>query len=192
MNVLRRCYAWFGAQVHAPYAIPLLALLFFVEAIIFIPVDPLLVIYCVEYPSRSFYFALVATIASVAGAIVGYAIGAFCWDLIGIRIVTFFFSPAQFESTVQLCKNYQGYALLCSAVIPVPFKLLTLSCGFFRFPIAQFVIFALIARGIRFFLVAAVLRIYGVRVKEYIDRYFNQLVLLLLGVLIFLFVFIKK
>lgn len=192
MNVLRRCYTWLGAQSHAPYAIPLLAILFFVEAIIFIPVDPLLVIYCVEYPSRSFYFAFVATIASVMGALVGYAVGAFCWDLIGIHIATFFFGPAQFESAVQWCKNYQGYALLSSAVMPIPFKLLTLSCGFFRFPIGQFIIFSLIARGIRFFLVAAILRIYGVRVKEYIDRYFNQLVLLLLGVLILLFVFIKK
>ncbi|OQA34087.1 MAG: SNARE associated Golgi protein [Candidatus Dependentiae bacterium ADurb.Bin331] len=192
MNVLRRWYAWFGAQVHEPYAIALLAILFFVEAIIFIPVDPLLVIYCVEYPSRSYYFALVATLASVAGGLIGYLIGAFCWDLIGLRIATFFFSPEQFESTAQLCKNYQGYALLCSAVVPVPFKLLTLSCGFFRFPITQFIIFALIARGIRFFLVAAVLRTYGSRVKEYIDRYFNQLVLLLIGVLILLFVFIKK
>jgi membrane protein YqaA with SNARE-associated domain len=192
MNVLRRCYTWLGTQVHEPYAIALLAILFFLEAIIFIPVDPLLVIYCVEYPTRSFYFAFVATIASVAGALVGYAIGAFCWDLIGIKVATLFFSPTQLESTIQLCKNYQGYAILCSAIVPVPFKLLTLSCGFFRFPLHQFIIFSIIARGIRFFLVAAILRIYGARVKEYIDRYFNHLVLLLLGVLILLFVFIKR
>ena len=191
MKIVRRWYDWIGSQVHQPYAVPLLGFLFFIESIILIPIDPLLALYCIEYPSRSWYFAGIATIASVGGGLISYAIGAFCWDIVGYKIVTLFFSPESFIYAKELCCTYQAYALLIGGLLPIPYKLLTLSAGFLRFPILSFIIYSTIARSMRFFLIATVFHYSGQSIKQFIDRHLTRLVLFALGV-IGLIIFVVK
>lgn len=183
MKVVRRWYDWIGAQVHQPYAVPLLGFLFFIESIIMIPIDPLLALYCIESPKRSWYFACIATIASVGGGLISYAIGAFFWDVFGYKLMTIFFSPETFVHAKDLCCTYQAYVLLMGAFLPIPYKILTISAGFLRFPLVTFIIFSSIARSIRFFLIATIFHHSGNSIKQYIDRYFGQLVLFSVGII---------
>jgi membrane protein YqaA with SNARE-associated domain len=184
MKVLKTMYDRLGAQVHSPYATPLLAFLFFIEAIFFVPVDPLLILYCIEHRARAWYFATIATVASVAGGTLGYFIGLWCWNLIGQKMVLLLFSPTLFDQAVQYFKQYEIYAVLIAGFTPFPYKLITLGAGFCKLPLMPFLICSFIARGARFYLLAFIISIWGEQIKEYIDRYFNLFVLLFLAILL--------
>jgi len=179
VNILKRLYDWMGKQVHTAYATPMLALLFFIEAtVFFIPVDPLLILYCIEHRNRSLYYATVATIASVIGGVFGYGIGLALWESIGQLIVNYIISPTTFAEVVHGFTKYESAAVLIAGFTPVPYKAVTIGAGFCKLPIVPFVTYSLIARGARFYLLAIIIRIWGKEIKEYIDRYFNLFVLL--------------
>jgi len=181
--MLKRLYDWLGMQVHKPYAIPLLGALFFIEAIFFIPVDPLLVVFCIERQRQALYLAAVATFASVLGGIAGYFVGFGIWESVGQKLVSIILSQETFDTAVARFEQYQSWAVLIAGFTPLPYKAVTLAAGFCRLPLLPFIINSFIARGSRFFLVAGVIYIWGERIKEYIDQYFNILVLLFMVIL---------
>ena len=178
MNILKKIYEWMGAKTQSPYANIWLAALFFIEAIFFVPVDPILILYSIENRKKSFYYAAIATVSSVLGGIFGYIIGALLWSSVGIKLVSWAISESSFLKAVQTYKLYQNWAVLIAGFTPLPYKAITLSAGFCGLPIIPFAICSLISRGLRFFLIAGLLRIWGAQVKYFIDRYFNQLVVL--------------
>lgn len=177
--MLKRAYDWLGTQVHSPFAVPFLAFLFFIEAIfLFIPVDPILMLYCIEYRQRSLYFALIATVASVIGGVTGYYIGMALWETIGQTIVSLILSQETFNHAVQQFQNNQHWAVLIAGFTPVPYKAVTLGAGFCKLPLVPFIINSFISRGARFFLISGIISIWGAQMKLYIDRYFNILAVL--------------
>ena len=177
MNFIRKIYDWMGKKVHSPYAIFWLIALFFAEAsFFFIPVDPLLILFCVENNKRSLFYSAVATTASVVGGIFGYLIGWLLWDSIGIRLVNWIISEATFQGVVEKYRIYQNWAVLIAGFTPVPYKAVTVSAGFCQLPMAPFIFYSIIARSARFFLVGGAIWIWGDYIKNFIDRYFNQLV----------------
>lgn len=185
MNILKQFYDWMGKQVHTPHATPILALLFFIEAtIFFIPVDPLLMLYCIEHRQKALYYATVATIASVVGGVFGYGIGVALWQSIGQLIVTYIISPATFSKVVYWFGEYETTAVLIAGFTPIPYKAVTIGAGFCKLPIVPFITYSLIARGARFYLLALIIRLWGQQIKEYIDRYFNLLVLLFVLIIV--------
>lgn len=176
---LKRIYDWIGTKVHSSYAIYLLAFLFFIESSIFIiPVDPILMLFCIENRIKSFYYASIATLASVLGGAFGYFIGFAVWQSIGQQIVTLLFSPELFERVLLQYKVHEGFAILIAGFTPIPYKLATISAGFCKLPFIPFLGYSLLARGARFFLISTILFLYGTHIKEYIDRYFDILVCL--------------
>jgi len=184
MNAVKNWYTWIGKQVHTIYAMPVLIFMFFIEAtIFFIPVDPLLILYCLEHRKRSYYYAAVATMASVIGGMFGYLIGFTLWQTIGQLIVSYIISPTTFAKVVSWFKHYEMAAVLIAGFTPVPYKAVTIGAGFCKLPFMPFVTYSLIARGARFFLLAGVIKMWGDQIKKYIDRYFNILVILFVGVL---------
>ena len=178
MKFIKNLYDWMGEKTRSPYADMWLAALFFIEAVFFIPVDPLLILYCVQNQKKSIYYAGIATLSSVAGGIFGYIIGAALWGSVGIKLVSYFISAKTFAKAVETYKLYQNWAVLIAGFTPLPYKAITLSAGFCGLPIVPFIICSLISRGARFFLVAGLLQIWGAHIKYLIDRYFNQLVIL--------------
>ena len=192
MKFVRKIYDWMGTKVHSPYANWWFAILFFVEAsFFFIPVDPLLILFCVEDNKRSIYFATVATIASVVGGIFGYFIGAVLWNSIGITLVNWIISEATFNGIVAKYKLYQSWAVLIAGFTPVPYKAVTVSAGFCKLPIVPFIMYSLIARGARFFIVAGAIQIWGAHIKSFIDKYFNYLVVAFVIILVLSCSFLK-
>ena len=191
MNFIRKIYDWMGEKVHSQHAVTWLAFLFFIEAFFFIPVDPLLILFCIQNNKKSLYYATVATISSVAGGIMGYTIGKLMWNTVGINLIKWVISQATFDTAVLKYKLYQNWAVLIAGFTPLPYKAITLSAGFCCLPIVPFIIFSFIGRGVRFFLVAGAIRIWGNPIKNFIDRWFNQLVILFTIILIASFWLLK-
>ncbi len=178
MKWIRRVYDWMGSKVDSPYADWWLIILFFVESsFLIIPVDPLLILYCITNTQRSMYYATVTTISSVLGGIFGYAIGALLWQSLGMVLVKWIISEPTFFRVVAKYKIYQNWAVLFAGFAPVPYKAITISAGFCHLSFIPFVVCSFIGRGARFFLVAGAIRLWGPQIKDIIDRYFNQLVI---------------
>jgi membrane protein YqaA with SNARE-associated domain len=186
MKVVRATYDWMGSKVYSRHAEMWLFVLFFIESSFFIiPVDPLLILFCIHNNRRSLYYASLATAASVAGGAFGYAIGAFMWQSVGAQLVTWLISEATFQGLVLKYKLYQTWAVLLGGFTPVPYKAVTISAGFCHLSFIPFIFYSLIARGARFFLVASAIFIWGPQIKTFIDRYFNLLVVVFTLLVIF-------
>lgn len=178
MKFIKQIYDWMGEKTHSPHADLWLSGLFFIEAFFFIPVDPLLMLFCIENRHKSLYYATIATLSSVAGGLFGYFIGAVLWEGVGTTLVNLVISQEAFDAAILKYKLYQNWAVLIAGFTPLPYKAITLSAGFCRLSIVPFIICSLISRGARFFLVSGAIFIWGKRIKVFIDRYFNQLVIL--------------
>ena len=194
--MLKKIYDWMGTKVHSPRATFFLGFLFFIEAIFFIPVDPLLVLYCLEKREKSFWYATIATVASVAGGATAYILGFFLWHTVGPQIihsnaVNYIVSAETFLYLCQQYKQYAHWAVLILGFSPLPYKAATLSAGFCKIPFLPFIFFSFIARGARFFLIAFILKVWGPQIKKYIDRYFYLLVVLTVVIVVTLVWIIK-
>lgn len=185
MRSIRAVYDWFGTKVHTPHACWWLVGLFFIESsFFFVPVDPLLILFCLEHKKRSIFFATIATIASVVGGIFGYCIGWLLWDSIGISIVRWIISEGTFAQAVNKYTLYQAWAVFIAGFTPVPYKAVTISAGFCKLPLVPFIFYSTISRGLRFFLVAGSIYVWGDHIKIFIEKYFNYLVIVFTIVLI--------
>lgn len=187
--MLKRLYNWMGKQVHNRYAEPILCFLFYLEALFFLPTDPMLIVYCIENQSKAYRFATLALIGSVLGGITGYTVGYFLWDYAGEcflnnRIVHYFITRETFDYACSLYKQHAISAILMAGFTCIPYKVITLTAGVCKLPVIPFIGASIIVRGSRFFLFAALAKKYGNQIREYIDRYFNLLVLLVLLIIV--------
>jgi membrane protein YqaA with SNARE-associated domain len=184
MKFIRTIYDWMGSKVYSPYANWWLFLLFFIEASFFlIPVDPLLIVYAVHRRSRAWWYALLATTASVIGGLFGYLIGAVLWQSVGSVIVHWLISEKVFAEVVARYTHYQAWAVLLGAFTPVPYKAITISAGFCHLPLLPFILCSFIGRGARFFLIAGAIHFWGAGIKDFIEKYFNYLVIAFAAIL---------
>ncbi|MFC1842527.1 YqaA family protein [Candidatus Dependentiae bacterium] len=194
--MLKKIYNWLGSKVHTKYANPFFCILFYLEAIVLIPVDPILILYCLENRKKSLKYALMATISSVLGGITGYLLGSFLWtnfgeNILNFKLISYIVPQKTFYYLKGLYHTYATWAILISGFTPIPYKAATLSAGFCQLPIIPFIFFSCLARGARFFLVAIIITIWGKQIKYFIDRYFNLLSMLFVALVIFIILFIK-
>lgn len=168
-NPLRRLYHWILSWAHHPAGTWALAVFAFLDSAVF-PVPPLFlqVALSLERPRRSFWYAFVDTAASVLGAVLGYAIGYFLWDSIGVKIV----GPIPEHVHRKLCENAFYWTLVYSFV-PLPYKLMTIGSGFFHLSLATLLVASTLGRSLRFFGLGALCFFCGPGVKTFIERYFN-------------------
>lgn len=177
---------WLGKHVHASYGIYIFCLLIFIEGFFIVPVSTLLAFYCLENRKKAFMYASIATIISGIAALTGYFLGTLLWKVTGLKFITIFISAGKFNYLVEQYKTYQAWAVFFTALTPMPFKALTLTAGFCRLPIIPFIVFTLIARGLRFFLIATSIYIWGDLVNYYLDKYFYYFVAFGISLLIFM------
>ncbi len=177
-TMVRRLYDWVLHWAHTPYGIPALVLLTFAESSFFpIPPDPLLVALCIAAPRRSFFFAASATVGSVLGGVAGYWIGAGGWHFAQDFFFTYVpgVSPEAFGRVQALYDRWDFWAIFMAGLLPIPYKVFTLSAGVFRINFPIFVFASVLSRGLRFFIVAALIHRYGAPISDFIDRHFNRL-----------------
>ncbi len=170
--MLRPLYNWTMAKAAHPHAEWWLALFAFVEASFFpIPPHPVLGLMCLAEPKKAVRFALVATLASVAGGLLGYAIGYFLYDTVGTQLLSLLGLTESFPKAACYLREYGAEIIMIKGATPIPFKLLTITAGFIGMPLVTFVLASLVSRSISFLIVGILFRLFGAPIKAFIDKY---------------------
>ncbi|HEY9092163.1 YqaA family protein [Parasphingorhabdus sp.] len=171
--MLKRLYGWMLDKAGHPHASKWLAGFSFTESSFFpIPPDVLLAPMCLAKPEKSLWYAFICTVASVMGAMLGYAIGYFLFETIGIAILEFYGATESFEQFA-LKFNEQGWiVVLLAGFTPLPFKVVTIAAGSTMMPLYILIFASIISRAGRFFLVAILLKHFGPPMKAWIDKNF--------------------
>ena len=192
MNLLKSLYNWTLKKAEHKYSSWILSIVSFSESSFFpIPPDVLLIPMIIAKRTKAWTYALICTLSSVIGGVAGYAIGFFLFNSIGILIVEFYHLSNSFNTFENYYKEYGILIVLGAGFTPFPFKFITIASGVFSLNIFLFILTALIARGLRFYLLASLLFIFGEKIKILIDKYFNILAVLFFILLLGSFMVIK-
>ena len=185
MNYLRRLYDWVLHWAETKYGVAALFLLALAESSFFpIPPDVLLIPLALGARSKALRFALVCSVASIAGGMVGYGIGYFSWwngaGAYSAVAIFFFnhipgFSEQVFLNIQEKYEIYNFLIVFTAGFTPIPFKIITISAGAFSVNFLMFLLASTISRSVRFFLVALLIRQFGEPITAFIDKYFNIL-----------------
>ena len=158
-----------------------LAITAFAESIFFpIPPDLLLIAIGVLHPEKALWLAAIATVASVAGAVVGHWLGRKIGRPILFRIV----DPARVEFAERLFKRYGTWAILIAALTPVPYKVFAILAGVLELDLRPFVVASLIGRGVRFFFLGGLIFAFGEPIQEFVNANFGLLTVAVAAVLV--------
>lgn len=181
MKFIRGLYDWTLAKAAHRHAVWWLALFAFIEASFFpVPPHPLLGLMCLADPKRAIRFAAVATVASVAGGLLGYAIGWGLYDLVGDWLIAALGMQESFPRAVCFLRQEPAAVFslfVAKGVTPIPFKLLTITAGFVHLPLWLFLSASLISRSISFMIVGVLFRMFGAPIKAFIDKYLGLVTL---------------
>ncbi|HSF64700.1 MAG TPA: YqaA family protein [Paracoccaceae bacterium] len=184
--MIRSLYDWTIRLARHRHALWALAAVSFVESSVFpIPPDVLMIPMILAAPRRAFLIAAVATVASVLGGLLGYWIGAVAFDTLGRPVLEFYGKTENFAVFADNYNAWGAWAVLIAGVTPFPYKVITILSGSTGLSLPVFMLASVVARGLRFFLVAALLWRYGAPIRDFIERrlglMFTLGVLLLLG-----------
>lgn len=169
--MLKRLYDRTLALADHPRAIWALALVSFVESSVFpIPPDVLMIPMILARPHRAWVIAGVALVASVLGGLLGYAIGAFAYESIGQPILKAMGKGDAMTAFNQKFNDFGFWAVLAAGVTPFPYKVITIMSGWTGMPLSTFVATSILARALRFFIVAGLLWQFGAPVRDFIER----------------------
>lgn len=169
--MIRRLYDWTLDLAAKPYAIWALAVVAFIESSFFpIPPDVLLIPMIIAARHKAWLYAMVATVASVAGGAFGYLIGYALYDTIGQPVLAFYGKEAYFAEFAERYNAMGPWAVLAAGITPFPFKVITIASGVTAMNFPAFLIAALAARALRFFIVAALLWKFGAPIRDFIEK----------------------
>jgi len=184
--MIRKLYDWVIGLAEHPHALWALAVIAFLESSVFpIPPDVLMIPMIIAKPSKAWVIAGVALVASVLGGLFGYFIGAELFDSVGKPVLQFYGKDAYFDDFSARYNEFGAWAVLFAGMTPFPYKVITILSGATGLNIWVFMVSSVVARGVRFFLVAALLWKFGPPVREFIERrlglMFTLFCLLLIG-----------
>jgi membrane protein YqaA with SNARE-associated domain len=169
--MIRTLYDWTIRQAHSPQALWILAFVAFIESSVFpIPPDILMIPMILAAPRKAFVIAAVATVSSVLGGMFGYWIGAVFFDQIGLPVLEFYGKTENFETFRQNYNDWGAWAVLIAGVTPFPYKVVTILSGSTGLDLVVFTFASILARGLRFFIVAALLWKFGAPIRDFIER----------------------
>ena len=179
MKLLKSLYTWTLNKAEHKYSSWILSIVSFAESSFFpIPPDILLIPMIIAKRVKAWTYAFICTLSSVLGGVAGYAIGYFFYNSIGVFIVDTYHLSNSFSVFENYYNIYGMLIVLGAGFTPFPFKFITIASGVFNLNIFLFIITAVIARGLRFYLLAGLLFIFGEKIKILIDKYFNLLAIL--------------
>jgi membrane protein YqaA with SNARE-associated domain len=154
-----------------PNALWALVAVSFVESSFFpIPPDILLIPMILARPRQAWRMAVLCTLASVVGGLLGYAIGYFLFDAIGRPILEFYHAMDRYDALRAAFQQWGVWIIILKGMTPIPYKLITIASGVAQFPLGLFVAASIVSRSLRFFLIAALLWWFGDSVRDFIER----------------------
>ena len=169
--MLRRLYDHVLALAASRHASLWLAAIAFAESSFFpIPPDALLVPMALARPDRAWRYAAICTVSSVLGGMLGYLIGYALFDVVARPLLDFYHYSAQFEQfRIRFAEN-GVYLILLKGLLPIPFKIVTIASGVSSVSFPAFVAACIVTRGGRFFLLAGLIRLFGDKVRTFIEK----------------------
>jgi membrane protein YqaA with SNARE-associated domain len=169
--MLQNLYARILALAAGPNALTALLIISFAESSFFpIPPDILLIPMILARPREAFRLAAYCTMASVAGGLLGYAIGYFLFDAIGRPILEFYHAMDRYDALKAAFDQWGIWIIIVKGMTPIPYKLITIASGVAQFDLGLFVAASIVSRSLRFFLIAALLWWFGDPVRDFIER----------------------
>ena len=183
--MIRRLYDWTMGLASGRRAIWALAVVAFVESSVFpIPPDVLMIPMILAAPRRAWLIAGVATVSSVLGGMLGYAIGALAYDSLGAPILQALGKGDAMEAFSTRFNDFGFWAVLTAGLTPFPYKVITIMSGWTGMPLGTFIATSILARALRFFLVAALLWKFGAPVRDFIERRLGLVLTVFMALLI--------
>ncbi|WP_330082481.1 YqaA family protein [Methylocystis iwaonis] len=174
---MKKLYDWtmsLAASKHAPLALGAIA---FAESSFFpVPPDVILVPMTLAEPKKAWYFALLCTIASVAGGALGYAFGALFYDTIGLWLINLYGYTEKMESLRAFYAQWGAIFILVKGLTPIPYKLVTIVSGLLAYNFPLFIVLSFITRGARFFILAAAINHFGDAIRLKLESHFGLFV----------------
>ncbi|GAA6149671.1 YqaA family protein [Pseudooceanicola nitratireducens] len=168
---MRKLYDWTIRMAEHHNALWVLAFISFIEASFFpIPPDLLMIPMIIAAPRRAWLIAGVAMVSSVLGGMLGYAIGALAYEGLGQPILAAMGKGDAMEAFNQTFVDAGFWAVLGAGITPFPYKVITIMAGWTGMPLATFIVTSIIARGLRFFIVAGLLFYFGPPVRSFIEK----------------------
>lgn len=190
--MLRKLYNKVIALSERNEAVYWLAAVSFAESSFFpVPPDIMLVPMVLARRDKAWLFAGVCTIASVLGGLLGYTIGYFLLETIGDWLISAYGLEHGYEEYQAQFAKWGLWIILIKGLTPIPYKLVTIASGAAKFSLVVFIIASLVTRGARFFVVAALLRVYGEPIRAFIEKYLAWVFLGFLAIIVLGFVLLK-
>ena len=169
--MLRRLYDYFIAAAGKPHALWTMGAISFAESSVFpIPPDVMLIPMALAHPRRAWFYATICTVTSVAGGLLGYAIGALLYESVGQWLINLYGYADKVESFRTAYAQYGAWIILLKGLTPIPYKIVTITSGFADYNVFLFTFFSIIARSMRFYFLAFLLNRYGMRARETIEK----------------------
>ena len=182
---MKRLYQWMIDAAAKKNALWILGIVSFIESSFFpIPPDIMLIPMVVSQPKKAWKIAGIATFASVIGGYFGHAIGYYGYDVIAKPLLSFYGYLEQFENFKQYYNEYGALIVFAAGITPFPYKVITIASGVVAMNLVTFGVASVVARGLRFFMVAGLLYFFGESIKKFIEKHFN-----LLSILFFILLF---
>ena len=189
---LRQTYDYIINLSGKQNALVWLAVISFVESSFFpIPPDIMLIPMILATPKKAWKIAGVCTISSIFGAYLGYIIGVYFFELIAEPLLNFYGYLEKFNEFKQLYEEYGAWIVFGAGITPFPYKIITIASGVVHLNLAVFTVASILARGLRFFLIAWLLKTYGEKMRLFIEKNLGWLSVLFLVLLIGGFALIK-
>ena len=182
--MIKSLYDWTMSWADHPRALWVLAFVSFIESSVFpIPPDVLMIPMILAAPRRAWLIAGVALIFSVLGGLLGYLIGTIAFETIGQPILAALGKTDAMQAFNTRFNDFGFWAVLTAGITPFPFKVITIMSGVSGLPLSTFIVTSFVARGLRFFLVAALLWKFGIPIRAFIERRLGWMFLLFLVIL---------
>jgi membrane protein YqaA with SNARE-associated domain len=166
--MFRRLYEWtlsLSASPRAPYALGAISFAFFP-----IPPDVILLPMALARPDRAYLYAGICTFTSVIGGLFGYAIGYLLFDTLGQWLIGLYGYGTKMEAFRALYQEWGHWIILIKGLTPIPYKIVTIASGIAEYNLVWFVVLSIITRGLRFFLIAALIHRYGGPIRSFIEH----------------------
>lgn len=184
-QTIRRLYQWVVGWSESKNAERALGGIALAESSFFpIPPDPLLIAMTTVQPKKYIRFALICTIGSVIGGVLGYIIGVGLFETVGVWVIETYHLQSEFTVVGQRYSENAFLAIAAAGFTPIPYKLFTIAAGVFQVNFVVFVVASLIGRGGRFFAVAIAMHFLGNRYKDKIEKYIDVLSLAFVAILV--------
>jgi membrane protein YqaA with SNARE-associated domain len=190
--MMRRLYDWMMAKARDDRAPHALFWVSFIESSFFpIPPDVMLVPMVIANRAKAWFYATVATVGSVIGGAFGYALGYFFFEQLGRPILEFYGKAESFGEFTSWFNEWGVWILIIKGMTPFPYKVLTIAAGVTHMPLIEFMLASIVARAMRFYLVAGLLYFFGEPIREFIEKRLTLVTTVFVILLVLGFVAIK-